>query len=141
MSRSVLFLSVSLSVSLCLCGSKSHAELKAGAARVSITPDPKAMPYPLGGYVSPPRLGHNATGIHDACAAPALVLSDGTTKCAVVSLALCFLPASVREAVAARLGGTGLSAALFLAATHTHSGPDPLVLHRANTGPSGALPQ
>ena len=43
----------------------ARAELMAGAARVSITPDPKEFSYPLGGYVAPARLGHNATGVHD----------------------------------------------------------------------------
>jgi len=116
--------------------------LRAGAARVSITPDPKAMPYPLGGYVAPERLTNKATGVHDTCYARALVLSDGSTKCALVSLDLCFLPANVRDAVVSRIAATGIPASgLFLSATHTHSALDPLVLHSGNTGPSGALPQ
>lgn len=130
-------------MSVCLCGfPTAQAELQAGAAKVSITPDPKAMPYPLGGYVAPERLQNRATGVHDTCYARALVLSDGATRCALVSLDLCFLPANVKTAVMSRLASTGLPAsAVFLSATHTHSALDPLLLHSGNTGPSGALPQ
>src|SRR5437016_8224 len=85
---------------------QARAELMAGAAKVSITPDPKAMPYPLGGYGDPERLGHPATGVHDTCYARALVLSDGTAKCAIVSLDLCFLPANFKSAVMNRLEAT-----------------------------------
>jgi neutral ceramidase len=126
-----------------LCGSalNARADLRAGAARVSITPDPKAFSYPLGGYVAPERLGKNATGVHDTCYARALVLSDGKTKCAIVSLDLCFMPANVKKAVADKVAQTGIPASgLFLSSTHTHSALDPLTLHSGNTGPSGALP-
>src|ERR1041385_3340743 len=100
----------------------ANAQLQAGAARVSITPDPKSLPYPLGGYVSPERLGHNATGIHDACYARALVLKRDSVKCAIVSLDLCFMPANVKQDVLSRIASTGIPASgLFLACTHTHS--------------------
>lgn len=121
--------------------SQSRADLMAGAAKVSITPDPKSMGYQLGGYVAPERTGHNATGVHDTCYARALVLADGPAKCAIVSLDLCFMPASVKAAVFSRIGATSIPASgLFIAATHTHSAPDPLALHASNTGPAGALP-
>jgi neutral ceramidase len=126
---------------LCSWALPAAAALRAGAAKVSITPDPKTVAYPLGGYVSPERLGKNATGIHDTCYARALVLSDGKTKCAVVSLDLCFMPANVKTAVAERIGQTGIPASgLFLSSTHTHSATDPLTLHSGNTGHAGALP-
>lgn len=129
---------------LCLCGLLSlaaHADLQAGAAKVSITPDPKAIPYTLGGYVTPERLSEKATGIHDTCYARALVLANGKTQCALVSLDLCFLPANLKEAVAGRISATGISAlGIFLAATHTHSAPDPLLLHNGNTTTGSALP-
>ena len=118
-----------------------QAELRAGAARVSITPDPKEFSYPLGGYVAPERLTKKASGIHDTCYSRALVLSDGTVKAAVVSLDLCFLPANVKDAVASKVTATGVPASgLFLSATHTHSALDPLVLHSGNTGHQSALP-
>jgi hypothetical protein len=109
---------------------------------VSITPDPKTLPYPLGGYVDPRRLTGKATAIHDTCYARALVLSEGPTKAALVSVELCFLPANVKTSVTERITATGIPAsAVFLCATHTHAAMDPLCLHSANTGPSGALPQ
>lgn len=119
----------------------ARADLMAGAAKVSITPDPKAIPYQLGGYVAPQRTGHNATGIHDTCYARALVLQDGGAKVAIVSLDLCFMPAAVKTAVLSRIGATGIPASgVFIASTHTHSAPDPLALHPGNTGPAGGLP-
>lgn len=129
---------------LCFCGLLSpaaRADLQAGAAKVSITPDPKTMPYTLGGYVTPERLSEKATGIHDTCYARALVLANGKTKCALVSLDLCFLPANLKEAVVGRIATTGTPASgVFLAATHTHSAPDPLLLHSGNTATGSALP-
>lgn len=113
----------------------AEAQIQAGAARVSITPDVKASSIPLGGYAA--RRGAPATGVHDPVYARALVLSSGATKVALVSLDLCFLPANVKAEVAKRLvlnGAKGLDAAhLFLSATHTHCAPDPLAMHSGNT--------
>jgi len=127
---------------LALAAAPGAAQLRAGTARVSITPDPRAMPHRLGGYVSPVRLNNDATGVHDTCFARALVLENGSARAALVSLDLCFLPAAVKEAVAAHLRDTGIPpAALFLSATHTHSALDPLHLHPGNTGHQTALPR
>lgn len=120
--------------------SRAQEPFRAGAARVSITPDLKSMPCMLGGYVSPERLGKPATGVRDTCFARALVISDGKSRCVLVSLDLCFVPESFRNAVFERIRDTGISPdSLFLSATHTHSAPDPLALHSGNTGPAGAL--
>ena len=113
----------------------ARAQLQAGAARVSITPDVAARAIPLGGYAA--RKGARSSGVHDPVYARALVLASGATKTAIVSLDLCFLPANVKSEVAKRLNAdraTGLDAAhLFLSATHTHSAPDPLAMHSGNT--------
>ena len=112
----------------------ASAQLAGGAARVDITPDVKAVKIPLGGYAA--RRGAASTGVHDPVYARALVLSSGSTKVAIVSLDLCFAPASIKTEVLKRLSakapgwGTGN---LFLAATHTHCGPDPLAMHSGNT--------
>ncbi len=125
---------------LLIASSLVRAELMAGAAKVSITPDQKVFSYQLGGYVSPDRTGHNAVGVHDNCYSRALVLSDGKTKVAIVSLDLCFMPANVKTSVLQHLNGTGISTeGLFLSATHTHSAPDPLAFHSANNMPAGKL--
>jgi hypothetical protein len=54
----------------------------------------------------------------------------------MVSVDLCFLPASVKSEVMKRLtagGATWMAENVFLAATHTHCGPDPLAMHAANS--------
>ena len=54
---------IALVVCLALLGAApSRAELKAGAARVDITPDVKASKIPLGGYAA--RKGAASTGVH-----------------------------------------------------------------------------
>ena len=127
---------------LALCSlSPAGADLLAGAAKVSITPNPAETAYTLGGYVTTGRLTKNASGIHDTCYARAIALSDGKSKCAVVSLDLCFLPANVKAAVSSRITETGIpDSGLFLSATHTHSSLDPLMLHSGNAGHQSALP-
>ncbi len=69
--------------------------------------------------------------------ARALALSDGKATVVVVSLDLCFVPASVKTETLKHLkmdGETSVDAAhLFLAATHTHTAPDPLAMHTGNT--------
>lgn len=107
---------------------------KVGAARLEITPDVKADKIPLGGYAA--RRAAPSTGVHDPVYARAMVLADGNTKIALVSLDLCFLPANIRSEVAQRLAkfGLGIDAAhLFLSATHTHTAPDPLAMHSGNS--------
>lgn len=123
-----------------VCSLRATGQLHAGAARTSITPDPKTLPTPLGGYVSPSRLGQNATGVHDTCYARALSLRIGDSRAVIVSLDLCFLPGSFHKAVSAKLGSAIKAPEwLYMAATHTHSAPDPLGLHAGNIPAAGAL--
>lgn len=113
----------------------------AGASRVSITPDPSKIRYTLGGYASPTRYDNPATGVLDTCCARALVVSHGGRKAALVSVELCFIPATLTQAVEQRVAANGFSRSnLLLAATHTHAGPEPLCLIGANTLPAGKLP-
>src|SRR5689334_21184492 len=98
-------------------------ELKAGAARVCITPP---VGVDLAGYSG--RAG-GSTGVHDELYGKALVLDDGSTRLAVVTLDLIGLDADavgqVRSLVAEQ---TGIPAAnVLIAASHTHSGPMPAV--------------
>jgi neutral ceramidase len=112
----------------------AHADLLAGAARVDITPDVKASKIPLGGYAA--RRGAPSTGVHDPVYAHALVLSSGQNRVAIVSLDLCFSPASIKTEVMKRLETQTKSwsaGSVFLAATHTHSAPDPLAMHAGNS--------
>lgn len=105
------------------------ATLRAGTAKVDITPDVKTLRVPLGGYAA--RKDAPATGVHDPIYARAVVLSDGRQMVRLVSVDLCFVPASLRDAVFAHLNIAAPN--LFLCATHTHSAPDPLAMHAGNT--------
>ncbi len=109
----------------------AQAQLRAGAAKADLTPDVKARKVPLGGYAA--RKGASATGVLAPVFARAVVLQGSTTRVAIVSCDLCFLPAGLRNAVAARLRNTpAKDSSLFLAATHTHTAPDPLAMHPGN---------
>lgn len=122
-----------LALSCCL-NSNARADLQAGAARVDITPDPHTMVTPLGGYAA--RKSAPATGVHDKVYSRAIVLANGTTKIAIVSVDLCFLPASAKAEIVKRVtlaGVSGLNAEnIVIAATHSHTSPDPLAMHSAN---------
>lgn len=119
---------------LCLCCGRAGAELKAGTAKVDITPDVKAWQVPLGGYAD--RLGKPATEVQDRVFARSVVLSDGKQKVALVSVDLCFLPANIKAEALQKVQAAGVKGItednLFVAATHTHSAPDPLAMHRGN---------
>jgi hypothetical protein len=92
------------------------------------------MPVPLGGYAG--RRGAPATGVQTLIFARALVVTRQMKKAALVSADLCFLPANIKAAVAQRLVAAGITDlpadSLFLAATHTHTAPDPLAMHTGN---------
>lgn len=110
--------------------------LEAGAARVEITP---LKPVPMAGY--PPirlfeggpqdhrgytgRVGPSQ-GIHDPIFARALAISEGRGLVVIVSLDVCVIPLAftqrVRATVANRWNVDPNS--IFMAATHSHSGPD-----------------
>jgi hypothetical protein len=93
--------------------------LRAGAAEVVTTPP---VGTPLDGYGG--RVG-GAIGVHDDLHARALVVDDGATQAAIVSVDLVGidrrLVAMIRERVnaATRIPGEHI----MVAATHTHAGP------------------
>ncbi len=121
-------------IALLLCSVfPANAQTTAGAARVEITPDVKAMRVPLGGYAA--RHDTPSTGVDAPIFARALVIGQGNRKVGIVSIDLCFLPASIKEEVLKRTmaAGCDLTAeTLLLSATHTHTAPDPLALHAQN---------
>jgi hypothetical protein len=94
-------------------------EFRAGAAEVVTTPPVGTL---LDGYGG--REG-GAIGVHDDLHARALVMDDGATQAAIVSVDLVGidrrLVASIRERAST---ATGIPAAhMMIAATHTHAGP------------------
>lgn len=131
--RAVLFSSVTL-LMLGL-SARTNGQLRAGAARIDITPDVKAIAVPLGGYTA--RAAKPAVGVHDPVYARAIVLSQGGAKMGIVSVDLCFLPANFRELIGNRIAASGVVGLgidhLLIAATHSHTSPDPLAMHSSNT--------
>ena len=90
--------------------------MRAGVAKIDITPDPPVGAF-MTGYTSKPDMP--ATGIHDPLWARALILDDGQTAIALVALDLIGLnPGRLPELARAQ----GLDH-ILLAATHTHGGP------------------
>ncbi|HZS85872.1 MAG TPA: neutral/alkaline non-lysosomal ceramidase N-terminal domain-containing protein [Chloroflexota bacterium] len=97
------------------------ADLQAGAATVCITPP---VGVALAGYSG--RAG-NSTGIHDDLYGKALVLDDGRSPLAVVTLDLIGLDDQAVQQIRDRVAEqTNIPAAhVMVAASHTHSGPMP----------------
>lgn len=96
----------------------------AGVAQIEIKPP---VGIALSGYIA--RRGP-ALGVHDPLYAKALVLDNGATQVALVTVDVLGLQrstvATIRSAIAAQ---TGLPAAnLLIACSHTHSGPATMVL-------------
>lgn len=92
----------------------------AGAAAVTFT-----LPagVPLAGYSR--RKGQPSEGVHDPARARAVVLEQGPTQVVLVSADLLIIDEALYAAVRRQLLAAGLRPdfTLWLAATHTHSGP------------------
>jgi hypothetical protein len=93
------------------------AELRAGVAKVSITPTPDQFPYGSGGN------GPALVGVHDDVFVRALILDDGQRRAAIVVAEVEKVPlvAELTKAIAGELAMP--EASIMLAATHTHSVP------------------
>ena len=93
----------------------SAAELRAGVARVEITP---STFMPMYGYAN--RKCGPANGTHDPLFAKVLVLESGDSRMALVTTDLgSLVSANLRRDVATKLG----IPVVLLAASHTHSAP------------------
>src|SRR5437588_787257 len=105
---------------LLLAAASSHAELlKAGAARIDITPP---VGFPMWGYAV--RRDEPSVKVRDPLHARAVVLAVGTSKIALVSLDLGRAP--TRQSVAnirKQLKDAAQIETIFLVASHTHHGP------------------
>jgi len=97
-----------------------RTRLRAGAAKVDITPDLAKIRIQLGGYNA--RLNMPPTGVHDPIYARALALESSEQSAVIVALDHLLVPYSLTRAV---LQATGLQPAqLFMSASHTHCAPD-----------------
>jgi hypothetical protein len=111
-------LRLALALGLLLPLSAPAAGLRAGAARVDITPP---IGHPLWGYGGRHQ---PSTGVLDRLHARALVLETGGKRLALVALDLGRPPTRASSAaIRGRVQKDGKIDALFLVASHTHHGP------------------
>lgn len=107
-------LAVVIAVALAGCA-YAQPELKAGVARVEITP---SVFMPMYGYAN--RKCGPANGTHDPLFAKALVIQAGDARLAIVTMDIgSMVSDNLRRDVAAKLN----IPVLLLSASHTHSGP------------------
>lgn len=107
------------------------AELKAGVARVDLTP-PAEVKASLGGYGA--RMSKPAEGVHDRIFAKALVLSDGAKRFALVTADILAFPPGFKDAVAAALAPQGwTSEQIMLLPSHSHTSIDMTAINPRNT--------
>jgi hypothetical protein len=111
----------------------SAAELTVGFADVDVTPEIGKKPVYLAGF------GQNrkATKVHDPISARAIVLADGSTKIALVSVDVVGFFHPTIERIREKLPGFNY---VLVSATHNHEGPDTLGLWGANPLKSGIDP-
>src|SRR5438105_831071 len=114
MRTAILFFALALN-----CSTHAQTVLRAGAAQVVITPPTGA---PMAGYYH----ARGAEGLLDDLHAKALVLDDGSTKVALVTLDLISTTLNLtREARAQIEKSTGIPTAnIMISATHAHTGPE-----------------
>ncbi|MFO0791271.1 MAG: neutral/alkaline non-lysosomal ceramidase N-terminal domain-containing protein [Pirellulales bacterium] len=114
----------------CGAGQASAAELRAGVARIDITP-PLSLKPPLGGYGA--RLNRPAQGVHDRIFAKALILTDGRRKFALITadmlgFALPFKPDFLKQ-----IADQGWSAEnVMLLPSHSHTSVEMNALNPRN---------
>ena len=107
----------------------AEAELKGAAGKVDITPE---QPAYIAGY----EMNRLSAGVHDRLMARCLVLESGGKRIAFVSCDVIGLPRYQIEAMRARIKSVK-PAQVYIAATHTHSGPDTLGQWGASVTASG----
>jgi hypothetical protein len=99
--------------------------LRAGVAKVDITPDITKIRIQLGGYGA--RLNMPPRGVHDPIYARALALETNNQQVVIVAMDHLLTPWSLTRNV---LQATGLKPEqLFIAASHTHCAPDAMGLN------------
>lgn len=127
---------------LALCAltalSRPASALEAAAGKIDITPDLKTEKTLLAGFGA---TGRKPSGVHDPLYARLLVLREGKETVALAGLDLLgFEHNDVRD-LRVLAGYDAAGRALFVAATHTHSGPDTLGLWGRLPGLSGVNPR
>jgi len=115
--------------------SSTRAELRAGAAQVVISPPDGVN---LAGYYN----FRGSDGVLDDIHSRALVLEDGATRAALVTLDLIGTPRELVEAVRAEVEKSGVlpGGHVMISATHAHTGPVPGRFLRTPDGPESGAP-
>jgi hypothetical protein len=108
--------------------------LEAAAVKVDITPDLKTERVWLAGFGA---TGRRPTGVHDPLYARIVLLREGKRTVALVGLDLLGFYLEDTRALRAGWEKGDPDRSLFVAATHTHSGPDTLGLWGPMIGVSG----
>lgn len=104
------------------CGDSLPAKsLQVGFAETDITPQVGERPVWMAGYLP----GRPASGVHDPLMARCLVLRDGTTKMAFVSVDLIGLQLPTVKLVRGQLADFTY---VMVSSTHNHEGPDTIGL-------------
>ncbi|MGD9722060.1 MAG: neutral/alkaline non-lysosomal ceramidase N-terminal domain-containing protein [Pirellulales bacterium] len=106
------------------------AQLKAGVARVDVTP-PLELNAPLGGYGE--RMNRPAEGVHDRIFAKALVISDGQRKFALLTVDIVGFPPTLKPELVERLSGDWSAGQMMLLATHSHTSIEMNAINPRNT--------
>lgn len=118
---------------LLVCSSSSidGAELRAGVAKIDITP-PLSMNAPLGGYGE--RMNKPAAGIHDRIFAKAVSISDGTKKFTLVTADLLGFPPAFKPELVKRLKDDSVTLdSLMLLPSHSHTSIEMNAFNSLNT--------
>jgi len=118
----------------CALAPSPAAALSAAAGKVDITPRAGVHRTYIAGYGD---RGRPIEGVRDPLFARAVVVSDGRRTVALVSVDLLGLFRNDVLEIRRLAGYEGTGRSLFLAATHTHSGPDTLGLWGRFPGFSG----
>lgn len=106
------------------------AELRAGTARIDLTP-PLSLKASLGGYGE--RMCRPAEGIHDRVFAKALVLGSGDERFVMVTADVLGFPPLLKDAVVSKLSGDGwTNAQIMLLPSHSHTSIEMMQIHPGN---------
>ena len=107
-----------LAVALASGARAADTGIKGAAGKVDITPDTPA-------YIAGYEMNRLSAGVHDRLMVRCLVLESGGTRIAFVSCDVIGLPRYQIESIRARIKNVKPEK-VYIAATHTHSGPDTL---------------
>ena len=128
-----IFLSAMLSMTIAGWSGAAETGLRGAAGKVDITPDKPA-------YIAGYEMNRLSAGIHDRLMARCLILESGGVRIAFVSCDVIGLPRYQIGKIRAAIKSVE-PAKVYIAATHTHSGPDTLGQWGRDLQTSGVNPE